>query len=90
MRLLSPGSLLLVTVFAVLLFGGKRLPDAARALGRSLRILKSEGKALRREFDSGREDATPASPVAPAARPAAEPDRVVKAAPGASRSDRVA
>jgi sec-independent protein translocase protein TatA len=87
MRLLSPGSLLLITVFAVLLFGGKRLPDAARALGRSLRILKSEGKALRREFDSGRQ--TPAAP-APAARPAAEPDRVVKAAPGASRTDRAA
>ncbi|MFF4340957.1 Sec-independent protein translocase subunit TatA [Kitasatospora sp. NPDC001540] len=89
MRLLSPGSLLLVTVFAVLLFGGKRLPDAARALGRSLRILKSEGKALRREFDSGREAAAPAS-AAPAARPAAEPERVVKAAPGASRTDRAA
>lgn len=87
MRLLSPGSLLLITVFAVLLFGGKRLPDAARALGRSLRILKSEGKALRREFDSGRQAS--AAP-APAARPAAEPDRVVKAAPGASRTDRAA
>ncbi|MFC8721590.1 twin-arginine translocase TatA/TatE family subunit [Kitasatospora sp. NPDC057198] len=85
MRLLSPGSLLLVTAFAVLLFGGKRLPDAARALGRSLRILKSEGRALRQEFDSGREGAAPA---APPARPAAEPDRVVKAAPGASRTDR--
>ncbi|MFD7730206.1 twin-arginine translocase TatA/TatE family subunit [Kitasatospora phosalacinea] len=87
MRLLSPGSLLLVTVFAVLLFGGKRLPDAARALGRSLRILKSEGKALRREFDSGREAAAP--PSGSAAAPA-EPDRVVKAAPGASRTDRAA
>ncbi|WP_033212830.1 twin-arginine translocase TatA/TatE family subunit [Kitasatospora phosalacinea] len=87
MRLLSPGSLLLVTVFAVLLFGGKRLPDAARALGRSLRILKSEGKALRREFDSGREGAVP---VAEAARSAAEPERVVKSAPGASRTDRAA
>ncbi|WP_282203584.1 twin-arginine translocase TatA/TatE family subunit [Kitasatospora fiedleri] len=87
MRLLSPGSLLLVTALAVLLFGGKRLPDAARALGRSLRILKSEGRALRREFDSGRQ--TPAAP-APAARPAAEPERVVKAAPGAPRPDRAA
>ncbi|MFJ5234039.1 twin-arginine translocase TatA/TatE family subunit [Kitasatospora sp. NPDC088391] len=86
MRLLSPGSLLLVSVFAVLLFGGKRLPGAARALGRSLRILKSEGRALRREFDAGRD-----APAAPApAPPAAEADRVVKAAPGASRTDRAA
>jgi sec-independent protein translocase protein TatA len=30
----------------VLLFGAKRLPDAARSLGRSMRILKAETKGL--------------------------------------------
>lgn len=30
----------------VLLFGAKRLPDAARGLGRSLRIFKAETKGL--------------------------------------------
>jgi sec-independent protein translocase protein TatA len=30
----------------VLLFGAKRLPDAARSLGRSLRIIKAETKGL--------------------------------------------
>lgn len=30
----------------VLLFGAKRLPDAARSVGRSLRILKTEVGAL--------------------------------------------
>jgi sec-independent protein translocase protein TatA len=30
----------------VLLFGAKRLPDAARALGRSLRIIKAETRGL--------------------------------------------
>lgn len=34
----------------VLLFGAKRLPDAARGIGRSLRILKTEVGAL--EADS--------------------------------------
>ncbi|MFD7644317.1 twin-arginine translocase TatA/TatE family subunit [Kitasatospora sp. NPDC059795] len=86
MRILThPASLLIVVVFAVLLFGGKRLPDAARGLGRSLRILKSEGKALRGEFTAGAAG-TPAAPPAPAA----EPERVVKTAPGASRTDRAA
>ncbi|MFD8482146.1 Sec-independent protein translocase subunit TatA [Kitasatospora sp. NPDC059673] len=88
MRILSPASLLIVAVFAVLLFGGKRLPDVARGLGRSLRILKSEGKALRGEFAAGAQGPTAGSPAA-----AAEPERVVKAAPGApgaSRTDRVA
>ena len=31
----------------VLLFGSKKLPDAARSLGRSMRIFKSETKGLR-------------------------------------------
>jgi sec-independent protein translocase protein TatA len=30
----------------ILLFGAKRLPDAARSLGRSLRIIKAETKGL--------------------------------------------
>ena len=33
--------LIILAVF-ILLFGAKKLPDAARGLGRSLRILKSE------------------------------------------------
>jgi len=88
MRILSPASLLIVVVFAVLLFGGKRLPDVARGIGRSLRILKSEGKALRGEFAAGAQ-----APAAPPAASAAEPERVVKSAPGASgasRTDRAA
>ncbi|MFJ5926155.1 Sec-independent protein translocase subunit TatA [Kitasatospora sp. NPDC092948] len=83
MRILSPASLLIVVVFAVLLFGGKRLPDVARGIGRSLRILKSEGKALRGEFAAGAQ-----APAAPPAAPATEPERVVKSAPGASGSSR--
>ncbi|MEV5572105.1 Sec-independent protein translocase subunit TatA [Spirillospora sp. NPDC052269] len=37
---------LVVIVAAMLLFGAKRMPDAARSLGRSLRILKSEVDGL--------------------------------------------
>ena len=33
----------------VLLFGSKKLPDAARSLGRSMRIFKAETKGLRGE-----------------------------------------
>ncbi len=33
---------LIVVGVVVILFGAKRMPDAARGLGRSLRILKSE------------------------------------------------
>ena len=38
--------LILVVIVIVLLFGAKRMPDAARGLGRSLRIFKAETKGL--------------------------------------------
>lgn len=37
---------LIIVLLVVLLFGAKRLPDAARSLGRSLRIFKAETKGL--------------------------------------------
>jgi len=49
----------------VLLFGAKRLPDAARSLGRSMRIFKSEVKEMRTDDDS-------------ASRAAAQPPREVE------------
>lgn len=38
--------LLILVLIIVLLFGAKRLPDAARGIGRSLRIFKAETKGL--------------------------------------------
>lgn len=61
--------LLLLLVF-VLLFGAKRLPDSARALGRSLRIFKAETRGLRSD-----EDAPPDSTAAREASTAGEPTR---------------
>ena len=43
---LQPWHIILIVVVFLLLFGGKKLPDAARGLGRSLRILKSEVGAM--------------------------------------------
>jgi sec-independent protein translocase protein TatA len=39
---LGPWHLLIIAAFFVMLFGAKRLPDAARSLGRSARIMKAE------------------------------------------------
>ncbi|WP_320780832.1 Sec-independent protein translocase subunit TatA [Streptomyces sp. CRN 30] len=44
---LEPWHLLLVVIVAIALFGSEKLPDTARALGRSLRILKSETRAMK-------------------------------------------
>ena len=38
----SPWKVLLVAVVLIVLFGSKKLPDAARSLGKSMRILKAE------------------------------------------------
>jgi len=46
--------LLIILLLVVLLFGGKKLPDAARGLGRSLRIFKSEMKADEQEPNTDR------------------------------------
>jgi sec-independent protein translocase protein TatA len=43
---LRGSELLILALIIVLLFGAKRLPDAARGLGRSLRIFKAETKGL--------------------------------------------
>jgi sec-independent protein translocase protein TatA len=54
--------LVVLVVVVLVLFGGKRLPDAARGLGRSLRIFKSEVKEMQEE-DRAHKPAT-ASPDA--------------------------
>ena len=46
MGALKPWHIAVLVVVLVLLFGAKRLPDAARSLGRSLRIIKAETKGL--------------------------------------------
>ena len=42
----SPWKILIVAVVLIVLFGSKKLPHAARSLGQSMRILKSEVSSL--------------------------------------------
>lgn len=56
----------------VLLFGAKRLPDAARGVGRSLRILRAEVAAMPEDEDED-EAAGEAGPAPGAAPAAADP-----------------
>lgn len=46
MEALTPWHLLLIIIGFMLLFGYKKLPDATRSLGRSLRIFKTEMRAM--------------------------------------------
>ncbi len=44
--------LLILVALVFLLFGAKKMPDAARGIGRSLRILKTETKGLHEDGDA--------------------------------------
>lgn len=77
---LQPWHIILIVVVFLLLFGGKKLPDAARGLGRSLRILKSEVGAMHEDDakpkGSNETDATSAVATSPsqiASVPLAQP-----------------
>ena len=59
---LEPWHVIVILALIVLLFGSRKLPDAARSVGQSLRIFKSEMKA------AAKDDV----PAAPAQQPAAQ------------------
>ncbi|ROR46442.1 Sec-independent protein translocase subunit TatA [Kitasatospora cineracea] len=71
---LEPWHILIAVVVLVLLFGSKKLPDMARGLGKSMRILKAETKALRDE------DEPTAPEAAPTAAQLAAPEAVAPSA----------
>lgn len=79
---------LIIVALILLLFGAKRLPDAARGLGRSLRIFKAETKGLAE--DGAKADAAKADPAAAAAPPAELPpaQAPVAEAPDPVRTER--
>jgi sec-independent protein translocase protein TatA len=54
----SPWKILIVAAVIIVLFGSAKLPHAARSLGKSMRILKTEIKDLHED------DSTPPAPVA--------------------------
>jgi sec-independent protein translocase protein TatA len=49
----SPWHLAIIAFVVLVLFGSKRLPDAARSLGRSLRIFKTEMNSLHEDDADG-------------------------------------
>ncbi|MFI9236608.1 Sec-independent protein translocase subunit TatA [Streptomyces sp. NPDC053079] len=59
---LEPWHILVVVLVVVVLFGSRKLPDTARALGKSMRILRSEARAMK-DDDPGAPAPAPNSPV---------------------------
>jgi sec-independent protein translocase protein TatA len=55
--LFQPSHLIIVAVLLVILFGWKKLPDAARSIGRSMRIFKSEVSEMKNDGKDARPSA---------------------------------
>ncbi|WP_299557880.1 Sec-independent protein translocase subunit TatA [uncultured Mycolicibacterium sp.] len=75
---LQPWHWVIVIAVFVLLFGAKKLPDAARSLGKSMRIFRSELKEMQNE-------SKPESTPTPIASERVEPTAPVD---GAEQSDK--
>ncbi|MFD3516500.1 Sec-independent protein translocase subunit TatA [Streptomyces sp. NPDC058657] len=80
---LGAPELILIVLVIILLFGAKKLPDMARSLGKSARILKSEAKAMKKD-----DTPEPAPADTQSHGPVTEAPRTIKAAPGDVTSSR--
>ena len=65
--------IIIILALVVVLFGSRKMPDAARSIGQSLRIFKSEMKAAA----SDGQDKAPQQPAPVAAAPQVVEGRVV-------------
>ena len=66
----SPWKIAIIAVLIIVLFGSRKLPDAARSLGKSMRILKTEVTGLHNDDEpapGATVQAAPAQLQAPAA-----------------------
>ncbi|HET7474804.1 MAG TPA: Sec-independent protein translocase subunit TatA [Dermatophilaceae bacterium] len=91
-RQFGPGEILVLVLLLVIVLGWKKLPDAARSVGRSMRIFKSEVEQMRDDGKAkGSRDTVPGSIVdprsqdafspAPSPPPQAQPVQPVQPAP---------
>jgi sec-independent protein translocase protein TatA len=60
----SPWKVLIVAIVLIVLFGSKKLPDAARSLGKSMRILKTEVVSMHEDETASRASNASGAPAA--------------------------
>jgi sec-independent protein translocase protein TatA len=62
----SPWKVLIIAALLIVFFGARKLPDAARSLGKSMRILKKEVSGLHNDDDETAPSPAATVPAAPA------------------------
>ncbi|MCQ6554206.1 Sec-independent protein translocase subunit TatA [Streptomyces sp. C10-9-1] len=82
---LKPLEIVLIIAVILLLFGAKKLPEMARSLGKSARILKSEAKAMKKD-DEPSQTAQQTAEQDPSQQSTSH--RTIQAAPGDVTSSR--
>ncbi|PKW25342.1 Sec-independent protein translocase subunit TatA [Phycicoccus duodecadis] len=55
---LGPTEIIIIAVLVIVIFGWKRLPDAARSLGRSARVFKSEVDEMKKDNEANKSAAS--------------------------------
>jgi sec-independent protein translocase protein TatA len=75
----SPWKILIVAIVLIVLFGSRKLPDAARSLGKSMRILKTEVSSLHDDEPDARTSSASSASGASGASPAFPPPAEIAA-----------
>ena len=79
---IGPTEIIIVAVLIIVIFGWKKLPDAARSLGRSARVFKSEVDEMKKENDASKSEASTTTVRSEPIEPAAPVDRTVPTSDG--------
>ena len=79
---IGPTEIIIVAVLIILIFGWKKLPDAARSLGRSARVFKSEVDEMKKENEASKSEASTTTVRSEPIEPAAKVDRAVPTTDG--------
>ncbi len=80
----SPWKILIVAIVIIVLFGSAKLPAAARSLGRSMRILKSEVSSM--HDDEDKDGQSPVAAPAQLTATAPAPQRTIDEVPAPQRT----
>ncbi len=88
LRGLEGWHLIIILVVVLLLFGYKRLPDAARSLGKSMRIFKSEVETLRNDEDKKSDPKPPSATPPLSGRVVDDPESPRASTPESTGDDR--
>lgn len=62
---LGPWEIGIIVLLIIVLFGAKKLPDAARSIGRSMRIFKSEVKEMNKDGETPEQQQPQQQQIAP-------------------------